>query len=271
MRSASGRWPHCAATVAAATLLATSWSPVTRASRRTASRSLSSSRGSALAPASPDSGGRLVTSTAQAGSPGSSGRTWASLIALSSTTNTRLPERRLRKARAAASSSAGISWLATPSAWRNWLKTTPGSRPSPSSPRKSTKSCPSGNSSHSSWAACIASADLPTPAGPLTATMMVASATSGLAASSRHSSATSAERPVKSAMSGGSSAGITHVVGAGAIAFRAGRAASRLPSPPLPAAVRRSTKASSGMPNTTDNFGAYCSLTVRSPLSHSRR
>jgi hypothetical protein len=74
----------------------------------------------------PDSLLRLVTSTRHPETPGSSGRTWLVVAALSNTTRTRRPASRDRYSADRDSRSAGIAVAGTFSARRNRSSTSPG-------------------------------------------------------------------------------------------------------------------------------------------------
>ncbi len=87
---ASGRCPQARMrSYAASRSAATLGSPTTLTSSSIASSGGMTSRSTWWAPDRPVSLALLVTSTAQPAAPGSSGRTWAVLAALSSTTSTR--------------------------------------------------------------------------------------------------------------------------------------------------------------------------------------
>ena len=115
---ASGRQAHCTASVCAAAGSASTRSPISDPSRRSASVSGSRSRSTRRAPSrttSPASESRLVTIAVQPGVAGSSGLTCSAHLALSSTTSTRCPASRLRKQAARSVWSAGIPDSGTPS------------------------------------------------------------------------------------------------------------------------------------------------------------
>ena len=100
----------------------TRFSPMRRASSWRASRTVIRSTVTGRAPSvtiRPDKSSRLVTTTRHPGDPGSSGLTWSASAALSRTTRTRRPARKLRYRAAWASRLAGISGGRTPNASRN--------------------------------------------------------------------------------------------------------------------------------------------------------
>ena len=189
-----------------------SW-PSLRASISWASSSPSTSRVMSVAPSAATSPAiwlRLVTTTRQSGEPGSSGRTWAALVALSSTISTRLPSTRLRNRAARSSSGAAIRCGGTPNASRNHRSATPGSMGwCGSGPRRSTYSWPSGKRLATWRPNRTASAVLPTPAVPeMTATGTDSSVPAARAEGSRACSTRSSSwRPEKPGASGGSWAG----------------------------------------------------------------
>src|SRR5207237_292189 len=95
--------------------------PSRRASISCASTSPSTSTVSGTAPSaatSPVSSLRLVTTTSEPGAPGSRGRTWATLRALSRTISICLSSSRLRNSAERPSAPAGIRYGGTPSASR---------------------------------------------------------------------------------------------------------------------------------------------------------
>ena len=89
---------------------------------------------------------RLVTTTRQPGEPGSSGRTWAPLRALSKTISIRLPSSMLRNRADRPWVSAGIRYGGTPSASRKNRSASAGSigGVAGSRPRRLTCSWPPG-------------------------------------------------------------------------------------------------------------------------------
>ena len=117
---------------------------------------------------SPVSSLRLVTTTREPGEPGSSGRTWATLRALSRTMSSRLPSSMLRNRAARPSVSGGIRCGGTPSASRKKRSASDGSTGAVagSRPRRLMYSCPSGNRRATWRPHRMASAVLPVPAAP---------------------------------------------------------------------------------------------------------
>ncbi len=204
------------------------------------------------APSSPVSLLRLVMITKQFALPGSSGRTWASLRALSSTITSRRSDTVRRYSSTRSSGAAGWSWPGMPSSPRNRPSTSCGSRSRPA-PRRSANSWPSGYDLRSRWAACTASADLPAPPNPDTTTVGVAVPVS-LPSVSARTCFNASSRPVKSLMSGGRWCGTTWcVVATGAAATAVfGDATS---SVPLRIAVCRSRSFSPGsIPSSSSRY-----------------
>ena len=133
------------------------------------SRTASGTAVAACAAISPVNRSRLVTSTAPAPVPGSSGATCALSRALSSTISTRRSATRLRYRPTGASGPLGRARWGTPRASRRLRTTPPGGSGVVvgSKPRSSANSCPSGNASRCRCARCVASHVLPTPPGPV--------------------------------------------------------------------------------------------------------
>ena len=145
--------------------------PSRRASISCASTSPSTSRVSGIAPSAatrPVSSLRVVTTTSEPGAPGSSGRTWATLRALSRTISICLSSSRLRNSAERPSVSAGIRCGGTPSASRNKRSASAGSigGVAGSRPRRLTYSWPPGNRLATWWPNLMASAVFPVPAVP---------------------------------------------------------------------------------------------------------
>ena len=172
MPSASGSLAHSSMISSAASgSAATRSRPSLRASISRASAWLSTSSVISAAPSaatSPASSLRLVTTTRQPGEPGSSGRTWAALVALSSTTRIRLPSTRLRYMAARSSAAMLKRRGGTPRPTRRSPSASTGviGGRSGSPPRRSTYSWPSGKRLATWRPKWTASALLPTPAVP---------------------------------------------------------------------------------------------------------
>ena len=109
---------------------------------------------------------RLVTSTAEPAVLGSSGRTWAALLAPSASTSTFRSASTDRYIASRSNRLTGISPAGTPRPRSNSPSTTCGSRASPPSSSQA-HSCPSGNLALARCAACTASSVFPAPGMPL--------------------------------------------------------------------------------------------------------
>ncbi len=149
---------------------------------------------------------RLVTTVAQCGPPGSSGRTWAELRALSRTTSSRRSATSDLNSADAACAELGTRSGGVPSASRKSPRISAGGASSPSpKPRRSAKSCPSGKDPAYRCAHCTAQAVLPTPAGPATTASGLSPVVPSV--STVVSAASWASRPRKRAGGRGSSRG----------------------------------------------------------------
>jgi hypothetical protein len=126
IRSASGSRPHNRATSAIAAGSAADRGPASPASIAAASSSERTSRLIRSFTSSRGSSERLVTSTSDPPAPGSSGRTCASVRALSKTTSTRRDASTCRSKPDRSSKPAGTSSAGTPRRRRNTCSTSPG-------------------------------------------------------------------------------------------------------------------------------------------------